>query len=1033
MLQDIEDFSKLHSNRLPARSYFHAYPNKLAALSYQRENSIGFYSLGGDWDFHYSQTLADAPAHFYEPDYDTATWDTISVPSCWQLHGYGTPHYTNVVYPFPVDPPRVPTENPTGCYRRSFFVDDSWQDKQVRLRFEGVDSAFQIWVNGRDAGFSSGSRLPSEFDITEYLHDGENILAVRVVQWSAGSYLEDQDMWWLSGIFRDVYLIVSNHVHVQDVWIEAALDKTYTDATFKASITIENLLDVKHGGYEVGVKLLDAEYMSIEEITQSDVTLNPGWNHFTLDAPVANPHKWSAESPYLYHALISLVGPDGDVVELVPIQVGFRTVEIADGRLLVNGVPILLKGVNRHEFHPDLGRSVPIETMKQDLILMKQHNINAIRTSHYPSDPRFYSLCDEYGFYVIDEADLETHGFETIGNWTQLTDDPAWEAACLDRMERMVQRDKNHPSIIMWSLGNESGLGRNHKAMADWARAFDPSRIIHYEGETRHMMTHDALREPLVADIYSTMYTSVEELAELGKMSQLPAPHILCEFAHAMGNGPGGLQEYFELFYQYERLQGGFVWEWIDHGIAQKLPDGTKFFAYGGDFGERPHDGNFVIDGLVFPDRTPSPGLVEFKKIAEPVHVEAVNLTEGTLRITNRYDFLSLDHLQLAWSTTSLDQVIQSGTCALPKLEPGEHAEIHLPDAVQVAPQPGQDYWLNLRFLLDGDARYAQAGHEVAWAQFELPHKLSAPSVHPVMPLALRETDKHLVVAGRNFELKVNKVHGRIDNWSYLGEPIIESGPKLNFWRAPVDNDHISVEHWRKFGVHLMTSRLSSITWEASDTVARIVVHARLAPPVWAWGIDVTYTYTVYGSGDVIVDTKGIPQGNHPSTLPRIGLQMTLPKHMEHVSWYGRGPGESYVDSKQAGRFGVWDHLVDGLTTHYVHPQENGNRTDVRWLSLTNLRGVGLFAGGLPDFNFSVHPYLPEDFERAKHPYELTRRDDLVLHLDHAQHGLGSATCGPDVLPKYELKTSPFQYAIRLRPYTAASISPMALHKQGLK
>ncbi|WP_229776907.1 glycoside hydrolase family 2 TIM barrel-domain containing protein, partial [Alicyclobacillus cellulosilyticus] len=718
-LQDWENHQVLHRHRLPARACFVPFSDETSALAHDRALSDRIMLLNGMWKFHYAAAPAYVPAAFAEPGFDASDWADLPVPSHWQLHGYGRPHYTNVIYPFPVDPPRVPSDNPTGCYRRTFILPESWAGDVIHLRFEGVDSAFHVFVNGQLAGYSQGSRLPSEFDITELVHPGENVIAVAVYQWSDGSYLEDQDMWWLSGIFRDVYLLRRPHLHLWDWFAQPSLDAAYRDGTLAVTAKVRNQGRTQVSGARLHGRLLDASGQEVAAGVSEVPAAGPGQEAAAaLSLVVREPRKWSAEDPYLYHLVLTLEA-DGQVLEVVAGRVGFRQIELKGGQLLVNGVPILFRGVNRHEFHPDFGRAVPYEAMVADIRLMKQHNINAVRTSHYPDDPRWYDLCDEYGLYVIDEADLETHGFHPLGAWNRLSDDPAWEAAYVDRMERMVHRDKNHPCVILWSLGNESGYGRNHEAMAACARAIDPTRLIHYEGD----------REAKTADVVSTMYTSVPELRQLGERTDIPKPHILCEYAHAMGNGPGGLREYWEAFYQYPRLQGGFVWEWCDHGIRTRTPDGREYFAYGGDFGDEPNDGNFVIDGLVFPDRVPSPGLIEYKKVIEPVHVTPVDLAAGVIRVHNRYDFLSLDHLVMVWSIEAEGRVVQSGTAALPHIPAGVSAEVRLPyrwpaAAVPGCAQPGGaqgEHWLHVRFLLAAATPWADAGHEVAWAQLALP------------------------------------------------------------------------------------------------------------------------------------------------------------------------------------------------------------------------------------------------------------------------------------------------------------------------
>ena len=578
-INDWENPAVPHRNRLAPRANLVPYADASSAAAYRREGSPFFILLNGVWKFHFDPTQAEAPQGFHEESFDAGGWDDLVVPSSWQLHGYGRPHYTNVQFPFPVDPPRVPTENPTGSYRRDFVIPEGWKDRRIILRFEGVDSAFFVWMNGRQLGFGKGSRLPSEFDVTDCVRSGGNVLAVRVVQWSDGSYMEDQDMWWLSGIFRDVCLLAAPKVHLYDLSVRTELDGAYRDATLKMAATVANAGPQVVSGQRVEARLLDSAGRDVlPQPPSSGFAVGPGATTvIQLEAPVANPEKWSAERPCLYTLLVTLKDRQGQLVEVAPVRVGFRSVQVKDANILINGVAVKFKGVNRHEHHPDFGRALPLETMVQDLRLMKRHNINTVRTSHYPDDPRFYDLCDEYGLYVIDECDLETHGFGQLKDWAgNPAEDPAWEAACVDRMQRMVQRDKNHPCVFMWSLGNEAHFGCNHKAMTHWARQADPTRLIHYEGDY----------ELEIVDVFSRMYPTVAWLETIGQGKEpvddgrlkpekyTRYPMICCEYAHAMGNGPGNLQEYWDIFYKYRRLQGGCVWEWADHGIRRRTPDG---------------------------------------------------------------------------------------------------------------------------------------------------------------------------------------------------------------------------------------------------------------------------------------------------------------------------------------------------------------------------------------------------------------------------------------------------------------------------
>ncbi|MDN4524162.1 glycoside hydrolase family 2 TIM barrel-domain containing protein [Fictibacillus fluitans] len=1044
---DWENLSVLQRNRQPERACFVSYEDKASALSYEKGRSGRYQLLNGTWKFHYADQPALAPEGFQKDNFDVSAWNEIPVPSNWQMNGYGRPHYTNVQYPFPVDPPYIPDENPTGSYRRDFYVTEGWKDDTIILRFEGVDSSFHVWVNGEEAGYSQGSRLPSEFDITSLVRDGKNTLAVQVYQWSEASYIEDQDMWWLSGIFRDVSLIAQPRVHVNDYFIRPELDENYEDAVLHLDAVLHNHSGDQLKDYRLEVSLLDCDFQEVSNVrTDEEVAADAfGEARLSISLPVENPEKWSAESPYLYHLLMTLKDEQGNTIEVISSKTGFRSVELKDGLFLVNGVPIKLKGVNRHDHHPDFGRAVPLEWMIEDVRLMKTHNINAVRTSHYPNDPKFYDLCDEYGLYVIDEADLECHGFVFTDNMHQLSEDSDWQEAYMDRMRRMVERDKNHPSIIMWSLGNESGFGQNHVAMAEWAKQRDPSRLVHYEGEVREIMVRDnnePKSEPVASDVFTTMYTAVEVMDQLGSRTDLEKPHILCEYAHAMGNGAGGLKEYWETFYKYPRLQGGFIWEWLDHGIRQYTEDGQEYFAYGGDFGEQPHDGNFVIDGLVMPDHTPSPALAEYKKVIEPVVVEERDLKSGKISVTNRYDFLSLHHLQLNWSIEADGKRLNSGIMGVDEIQAGESKEAMIPYALPAIIQPGTDYWLNLSFTLIADTAWAKAGHEVAWSQFKLPvHTDARVMDRRVIPgLEVKEDSHKIRVKGQSFEVVFNQLNGRMESWTHEGSSVLEKGPKLNFWRAPIDNDYLansgwktvsSYEQWVEAGVNHLQQRMLSFSYELSDDNKSVVLETkfRIAPAKLSWGISAALTYEIYGSGDVVVRAEGQPEGNYPATLPRIGLQLELPNQLDQVKWYGRGPGESYMDSRQAGRMGVWSSHVDGLYTPYVLPQENGNRHETRWASFTSPYGGGLFAGGMPVIDFSASRYTVETLETAKHTYELVKADHIVLHLDHQQHGLGSASCGPDVLNKYQLHTKDFQFAVRLKPFNDGQMPAAELAK----
>jgi beta-galactosidase/evolved beta-galactosidase subunit alpha len=1005
VLRDWDNLKVLHRNRLSSRAYFISYENRESALTFERGKSKRFKLLNGMWKFYYSETPEEAPEGFFQEDFQVDNWDDIRVPGNWQLQGYGYPHYTDLIYPFPVDPPKVPSENPTACYRRDFFIPENWEGLQVLLRFEGVDSGFHLWVNGREVGYSQGSRMPSEFDITPYINIGENILAVRVYQWTDGSYLEDQDMWWLSGIFRDVALIARDNVHIEDLFIKTDLDENYENGILSIETVLENINHNDENEYKLEYILQDENTLKTKEMV-ADINLSSNSKSIIkTEIPVNKPNKWSAENPYLYDFIIILKDNSDKVLEIVPIKVGFRTIKVEAGNFLVNGVPIMLKGVNRHEIHPDLGRAVPFHAMEQDVILMKKYNINAVRTAHYPNHPRFYELCDKYGLYVIDEADLECHGFELMGDISEISMDPKWKKAYVDRIERMVERDKNHPSIIMWSLGNESGFGPNFKAMADWCHNRDDTRLVHYEGDF----------DVEVADIVSTMYSSHERMEEHGKKENMDKPHILCEYAHAMGNGPGGLKEYWDIFYKYKRLQGGFVWEWVDHGLRRYTEDGREYFAYGGDFGDEPNNSNFCCDGLLMPDRTPTPGLLEYKKIIEPIKVEEVDLEKGQIRVKNMYDFISLDHVNLHWDISADGKKLQSGILEIFDIEAGKSEVLTIPIDFSKKYKLKTDLWLNIQFVLAIDTNWADKGHVITWNQFKLQDNYSREifSTKEYIPsLNVKEDHKFINIEGYDFKLIFNKLKGEIYNCSYEGVDVLTKGPRLNLWRAPIDNDMYMIKHWKEKGIHQVQYRIDSVETEICEKQVNINVKTLVSPPNGDWAIECEYIYKIYGNGYIDLSIKGNPRGRLPESFPKIGLQMELPYEMSRVKWYGRGPGESYIDSNEANLYGIYNSTVDKLYTPYVYPQDNGNRTDVKWVSFTDERGMGFVVIAKDNLNFSAHYYTTEDIEKAKHRTDLCKRDFITLNIDYKHHGLGSNSCGPVPLAHHSLKPSSFGFNI---------------------
>lgn len=1007
-------------NRLSPRAELLPFSSEQAAMNGERTASPFFKLLNGVWKFICHTNPAYVDPEFADENFDDSEWDDLEVPSCWQMHGYGRPHYTNILFPFPIDPPKVPTENQTGCYRRTFDIPANWIGRRIIINFRGVDSAFYVFVNGQKIGFSKGSRLPAEFDITDAVRSGRNTIAVEVFQWSDASYLEDQDMWWLSGIFRDVYLTALPQVDLYDVFVKTDLDANYVDAKLSIETVIKNFSTSNVDRYSIECRLPE---LGVEVKSSFNVIANSE-QKVMLETDVEKPRLWTAETPNLYELLITVRDEKGQVLATHRVNVGFRKIEIIKGQICINGKPIMFRGVNRHDCNPDTGRVTSYEDMLKDVLLMKQHNINAVRTSHYTNDPRFYDLCDRYGLYMIAETDLESHGFGYDDNPSMW---PEWREGFLDRMKRMVEAYKNHPSIILWSLGNESGFGCNHEAMAAWTKERDNTRLIHYERDL----------DVKVADVISRMYSSPQECIDLVKQYNYEKPMLLCEYAHAMGNGPGVLQEYWKMFNEKPNVQGGFVWEWADHGIRMKDEDGKEWFAYGGDFGDEPNDGNFVCDGLVFADRTPTPGLIEYKKVIEPVKVANEDILNGKVRVTNHYDFSSLAHLAISWSLTENGTVIESGSLP-PLTTPTRSSEVvTIPFKKPGTLLAGGEYFLNLRFTLQSDTIWAAAGHEVAVAQLAVPFKtpsLSVVDVKKLPTLSVDETSTGIIIVGEDFELEFDRIHGRLDRWTVNNVEMISQGPQLNFWRAPTDNDRQFdkiwgfAKSWRDARFNAMMHRIDEcIVTEQSEQKIVVKVKAYIAPPAERHGFICEYTYTVYGNGDVLLHVAGQPRGKMPH-LPRIGLQMTIPNEFNSVDWFGRGPGECYADTKEANLVGRYHKTVAELFTNYVFPQENGNREETRWVSLTNRNGEGLFASGYPTLNFSASYYTTADIEGAHHQNKLSPRDEITLNLDYKQCGMGSGSCGPETFEAYRIQPEAFEFTIRLTAYSQNAILPEMLY-----
>lgn len=993
-------------NRMPARAHFLTFPSKEKALLNNNRYTHAFKNLNGVWKFMFLDAPEYSPEGFFNSDFDVTKMDDITVPGNWQLQGYGKMHYSDLWYNFPINPPYVPTENPTGIYKRTFFVEESYRDKKIIIRFCGVDSAYHLWINGKEVGYSKVARNESEFDITDLIRVGEeNDVTVRVYQWSDGTYLEDQDMWWESGIFRDVELIGVPKDGINDYKVIADLDDEYKNGIFKVEAFLRTTKEVN-----VTFELVDAG-----ENTVFTKTVVAKEGKACIDEVIADVNHWTAETPYLYK-LFMTVEDDGQIVEVIPQNVGFRNIRLNGETFLVNGVAIKFKGVNRHDYSPQNGRVVSREEIEKDIILMKQFNINAIRTSHYPNSYYLYDLCDEYGMYLIAETDLECHGFELTGDYKWITDDPSWELAYVSRMTRMIERDKNHPAIIFWSLGNESAFGCNFRKMTDVAHEMDPTRLVHYEGDF----------DVESADVYSTMYTWIENPKKPYLMKDIieksKKPHIHCEYCHAMGNGPGNLKDYQDLVYAHDKLQGGFVWEWFDHGIESFTESGEKYYRYGGDFGDDPSNKDFCIDGLIMPDRTPSPGLYEYKKVIEPITTTAVDIQKGIINLLSRYDFANLDRFNLVYKVMEDDVILQTGFMAVPSIEARANKDITLPyDLSAIKVKPGAHYYVNISYQLREDTSYASSGHELATAQFELPLYKEGIMVRPEGILNIEKEHTTLHVKGANFSLDFNLVNGNLMNIVRDGMQVLSKGPRLTLWRAPISNDMEIIDKLKKvYFLHLEHEVVMNIDYHMEDNILKVEVDTINSTTNSAWHFKTKYVYTVCPSGDILIDVEGTPSGRvdlAPDMLPRIGVSMHLDKSMEHVRYFGMGPGENYADSKEAAQMGLYANTVDGLFTNYVIPQENGNHMGCKWVSMTNDRGMGLLASTEGDFNFSASWYEDKDLDDAKHTCDLVKRDYIVFNVDYKQNALGTNSCGQWQLDKYRAKFEDFKLSFRLTPF----------------
>lgn len=1011
-------------NRMDAHSTWIPFDTTEEALIGDSKASSNYMSLNGLWKFAYAETPDKRIRQFFELDYDCSTWAELTVPSHWQLHGYDYPHYTNVRYPWSerepeLKPPFAPTQyNPVGSYVRTFTVPEGWAEQPVFISFQGVESAFYVWLNGELVGYSEDTFTPAEFDLTPYLARGENKLAVEVYKWCDASWLEDQDFWRFSGIFRDVYLYTTPEAHIYDFCVRTELDDQYRNAELRLDVKLIDYFERTSGNVIVEAELIDHEQKPVFDKPLSQKIDFQGTSTQTLgfSTTVVDPLKWSAEQPNLYTLILSLRGDDGDLLEAVSCHVGFRKFELKDGLMKINGKRIVFKGVNRHEFSCDTGRAISVDDMIRDIHLMKAHNVNAVRTSHYPNQTTWYDLCDEYGLYVIDETNLEAHGSWTyrqteLDEYTLPGSKPEWRENVLDRCNSMLQRDKNHPSVVIWSLGNESFGGDNFIAMHDFLKQQDPTRLVHYEGQFHYPASSAS------TDIESTMYAKLADVEQYA-LNDPKKPYIICEYSHAMGNSCGGLHLYWELFEKYDILQGAFIWDWIDQAIRVKQSDGTEFMAYGGDFGESPHDGNFCGDGLIFADGTVSPKLYEVKKCYQNVKFEAVDKEAGRFRVSNRNLFTDLDEYDLKWEVACYGTTVQTGQIDL-ALPAGEVTEITVPFAHANETTPSGEYVLTLSLALKETTIWAEAGHEVTWEQFVLP--VVQYEAHPNETaisnnMHVKEEVNHLNILVANTSLQFNKANGTLVSIQNEGEELLLEPVRPNFWRAVTDND-LGNKHNERCAIWRTVwdkSTLRSFEW--NNEREHVIVRAEYVlqtEPVSSLVVE----YQIGNNGSIDVFQEFSPGQGLPE-IPEIGMLFVLKDSLNTISWYGRGPHENYWDRKTGARLGYFSGRVQDQFVPYIRPQECGNKTDVRYASITQGEdGAGIRIEGNPVLELNALPWTPEELEANDHIYKLPASQKTVVRVNYKQMGVGGDdSWGAPTHSEFTLpadKTYVFRFAFR--------------------
>lgn len=1020
--KEIEDPECLGIHKEADHASLMPYASMKEALAADRHASSYCMSLNGTWKFHWVDWPQKRPADFYKPSYDVSGWANIPVPSNWQVQGYGTPYYSNFTYIFQKDFPHVMSappvswtayqeRNPVGSYRRDFSVPQDWDGRRIFITFDGVDAGFFLWVNGQKVGYSVNSRNAAEFDITRYVKPGNNVLAVEVYRFTTGSYLEDQDMWRLSGIFRNVSLWSAPQEHIRDFFVKTDLDDQYKNAVLRTTAKIKNYSDAPQPARILEVTLYNGN-APVTMGQKAIPALNPGEEvAVDISFPVKNPEKWTAETPKLYTTVLSIKGE-----ELLSTRTGFRRIEIKGRIFMVNGVPIKLKGVNRHENWPDDGHAITEAQMIRDIVLIKQANCNHVRTCHYSDDPRWYELCDEYGIYLVAEANLECHG-----SWDEFNEDPRMKAAIIERNVANVENFKNHPSVIIWSLGNECGSGgSNFRAALSTVRTIDPTRPTHYQGF--------GIRDNNPADIDSEMYTDLPDLLKNAKDSTLVKPFYLCEYAHAMFNSMGSVDDYNDLFDQYPTLLGGAIWEWQDQGIYNDRDPNHHITAYGGGFGETPNDHYFIHKGVVFSDRSPKPHYPELKHAYQWISVKAKDFATQTFTIKNRYQFISLNGMSARWVLSENGDSIASGTLDYGLIRPGTEKDVKIP--YHFSPRPGSEYFLRVSFDLADDRLWAPQGFEVAAQQIELPVPAARPSAQaPGGQLTVSETDGLLQVKGPDFTVTLDKAKGTIAGLQTGGENILRpgGGPLLHLWRAPHQKDDMwAYPDWEKYG-------LDALGWVATDVKYNQVSadEVDLSATLTGTGkrgfvVHHRVVYAIHGSG--VIDVSNQVDFSDPTlVLARLGVRMFLQKDLDRMEYLGRGPMENYADRKLGFDIGHYFSTVKAQMTPYEKPMDCGNHEDVRWATLSSLSGAGLtIAADSSRMQVSALPYSDEEMEKVEYKIDLPSSKGTVLCISHQTLGVGSYGCGPRPLQRYQVFAKPatFTYQIRLDKHPAVAVNP---------